>query len=149
MTMKLYKIVNNYFIDKSLGIQQEIFGANYLTEKREISILGSKNIAQAVAVIYFITAVGCASFNINGVKVYDPDLKQNQKIYANNSENTGTDATIEKNRPWYEKINWYVVGGTVLLIGVAAIIGFAIYNHNKKDADPPPTAPAPAPPPPA
>ena len=141
MIMKLYKKANNYVIDKSLGIEQKIFGDNYLTEKREISIPGSKNIAQAVAVVYFITTVGCASLNINGVKVYDPDPKQNQKIYAKNSGNTGTDATIENNKAWYENVNWYAVGGTVLLIGVAAVIGFAIYNHNKKDADPPATLP--------
>ena len=99
-----------------------------------------QKIALAVVCIYLTTTtMGCASFYINGAKVYDPDPKENKKIYAA-AGTEGTDASIGENNPWYK--DWrYLVSIGVVIFGAAVIGGFAIYNHNKKDADPPPPAP--------
>ena len=108
--------------------------------------------AVAVTGIYLCTTtLGCAPFYFNGAKLYDPDPKENKKIYAS-ADNTGTDGSIGEKVSWY-KTTWGIIGITAAVILVGTVAGFAIYNHNKKDADPPPaststtTTPAPAPPP--
>jgi len=99
--------------------------------------------AVAVTGIYLCTTtLGCAPFYVNGAKVYDPDPKENKKIYAA-ADNTGTDGSIGEKVSWY-KTTWGIVGITAAVILIGTVAGFAIYNSNKKDADPPPQAPAPA-----
>ena len=94
-----------------------------------------RKIATAVAIVYLTTTtMGCASFYVNGAKVYDPDIKQNQKIYAA-SGTEGTDANIGENVPWY-KTKLGIIGISAVLIIFGGFLGYAIYDNNHDDPAP-------------
>jgi hypothetical protein len=92
--------------------------------------------AVAVTGIYLCTTtMGCASFYVNGAKVYDPDPKANSKIWAA-ADNTGTDANSGDPVSWY-KTKWGIIGITAALIIIGGGAGYAIYKHNHDDGPPP------------
>jgi hypothetical protein len=86
---------------------------------------------------------------VNGAKVYDPADLKNHKVYASNGA-VVTDAGSKEKVSWY-KTKWGIIGIAATFLVVGTVAGFAIYNHNKKDADipagdgytPPPTPPGP------
>jgi hypothetical protein len=103
--------------------------------------------AVAISGIYLCTTtLGCAPVFVNNAKIYDPDPKANKKIWAA-ADNVKTDANTGEQVAWYKTpLGIIGIAATVIIIGTVA--GFAIYNHNKKDADAPAHTPDPPPPPP-
>jgi hypothetical protein len=149
-----FQQANDYVTTKSLGLEQKVLGDNFLTQKREVSMPDSKDIASAVAGVYMLSSLGCAGYNVqvNGVQ-FDTSKKQ---LYANSGD-VGTDVKLEEsNKPWYK--DWrYLAGiaaGVIIIGGVTYALtrggggdssGSSGNNDKDKDPTPPPNPPPPPP----